>query len=347
MLPSRPPSPVIFPLAGLRVFVAGHRGLVGSALLRRLAYEQCTLLVADREELDLRRQAETEAWFTSARPDVVVIAAATVGGILANDSRPGEFLYDNVTIGTNIIEAARRTGTRKLLFLGSSCIYPRLAEQPMTEDALLTGPLEPTNQWYALAKIAGLKLCAAYRRQYGCDFIAAQPTNVYGPGDTYDLQASHVVPALLAKVHAAKRSGSSRVQIWGTGLPRREFLHVDDLADALVFLIQRYPGEQHVNVGCGEDISIAELARTIADVVGYTGEFTFVSDKPDGAPRKLLDVSTLAQLGWRARIGLCEGLADAYQSYLAENQRDEPIPAALAPRTSQAPAFASGSLTRM
>jgi GDP-L-fucose synthase len=312
-------APVIFPLAGLRVFVAGHRGMVGSALIRRLAREHCEILTVSRAELDLRRQSETESWLAAERPDAVFIAAATVGGILANDSRPGEFLYDNLAIGTNIIEAARQAGIRKLVFLGSSCIYPRLAAQPITEDALLDGPLEPTNQWYAIAKIAGLKLCAAYRRQYGCDFIAAQPTNLYGPGDTYDLQASHVVPALLTKIHHAKVNGARSVAVWGTGQPKREFLHVDDLADALVFLMQRYSDERHINVGCGQDLSIAELARAIGEVVGYVGEFDFLTDKPDGAPRKLLDVSALTGLGWAASIGLRDGLRHAYRSYLAEH----------------------------
>jgi GDP-L-fucose synthase len=306
-------------LRGLRVYVAGHRGMVGSALVRRLAREHCEILVAGREDVDLRRQAETEAWFEAQRPDAVFLAAATVGGILANDSRPGEFLYDNVTIGSNVVEAARRSGVRKLLFLGSSCIYPRSAPQPMSEDALLTSPLEPTNQWYALAKIAGLKLCAAYRRQYGCDYIAAQPTNLYGPGDTYDLRGSHVVPALLSKIHDAKRNRSPQVEVWGTGEPRREFMYVDDLADALVFLMQRYSAEGHVNVGCGADLSIADLARTIAAVVGYSGEFRFLTDKPDGAPRKLLDVSLLAHLGWQARTGLRAGLAQTYAAFLAEH----------------------------
>jgi GDP-L-fucose synthase len=319
MIRPKSTAPILFPLAGRRVFVAGHRGMVGSALLRRLARERCEILTAARSELDLRRQSETQAWIAAARPDAIFIAAATVGGILANDSRPAEFLYDNLAIGTNIIEAARRAGTRKLLFLGSSCIYPRLAAQPITEDALLDGPLEPTNQWYAIAKIAGLKLCAAYRRQYDCDFITAQPTNLYGPGDTYDLGSSHVVPALLTKIHHAKVRGSRSVEVWGTGRPRREFLHVDDLADALVFLMERYSQERHVNVGCGRDLSIAELAQAIAGVVGYTGEFSFMTDKPDGTPRKLLDVSVLSRLGWEARIGMREGLAHAYRSYLAEH----------------------------
>lgn len=306
-------APILFPLAGRRVFVAGHRGMVGSALVRRLAATGCEILTAGRDQVDLRCQDATEAWFAAMRPEAVFVAAATVGGILANDTRPAEFLYDNLMIATNAIEAARRVGVAKLLFLGSSCIYPRLAPQPMREEALLTGPLEPTNQWYAIAKIAGLKLCAAYRRQYGADFISAQPTNLYGPGDTYDLQASHVIPALIAKIHRAKVSGAGEVEIWGTGTPRREFLHVDDLADALVFLMERYSGEEHVNIGWGEDVSIADLARLIAAAVGYDGGFRFATDKPDGAPRKLLDVGRLTALGWRPRIGLRDGLADAYR----------------------------------
>ena len=306
-------APILFPLAGRRVFVAGHRGMVGGALVRRLAGAGCEILTAGRDQVDLRRQGATEAWFAAMRPEAVFVAAATVGGILANDTRPAEFLYDNLMIATNAIEAARRAGVAKLLFLGSSCIYPRLAPQPMREEALLTGPLEPTNQWYAIAKIAGLKLCQAYRRQYGADFISAQPTNLYGPGDTYDLQASHVIPALIAKIHSAKASGAGEVEIWGTGTPRREFLHVDDLADALVFLMERYSGEEHVNIGWGEDVSIADLARLIAAAVGYDGGFRFATDKPDGAPRKLLDVGRLTALGWRPRIGLRDGLADAYR----------------------------------
>jgi GDP-L-fucose synthase len=306
-------APRLFPLAGRRVFVAGHRGMVGSALLRRLAAEKCVLLTVARSEIDLRRQEQVERWLAAERPDAVFMAAATVGGILANDTRPAEFIYDNLAIATNVVEAARRSGVQKLLFLASSCIYPRLAPQPMAEEALLTGPLEPTNQWYAVAKIAGLKLCAAYRRQYGSDFISAQPTNLYGPGDTYDLAASHVVPALIAKTHRAKLEGAPEVEIWGTGTPRREFLHVDDLADALVFLMERYSGEGHVNVGCGEDVSIRELAQTIAQVVGYEGGFRYALEKPDGAPRKLLDVAKLAALGWRPRIPLRAGLEDAYR----------------------------------
>jgi GDP-L-fucose synthase len=302
-------------LAGRRVFVAGHRGMVGSALLRRLARAECTILTVERR-LDLRRQDVTEAWFSANRPAVVFVAAARVGGILANDTRPAEFLYDNLMIAGNVIEAARRSGVEKLLFLGSSCIYPRLAPQPMTEDALLSGPLEPTNQWYAIAKIAGLKLCAAYRRQHGADFISAQPTNLYGPGDTYDLAASHVVPALIAKTHRAKVTGASEVEVWGSGTPRREFLHVDDLADALVFLMERYSDELHVNIGWGEDVSIRELAELVAETIGYSGRFRYNTDKPDGAPRKLLDVSRLAALGWRPRIPLRAGLKDAYRWFL-------------------------------
>ncbi len=309
-------APLLFPLAKRRVFVAGHGGMVGSALTRRLAGIGCEVLTAGRGEVDLRRQEATDTWLRAQRPDAVFIAAATVGGILANDTRPAEFLYDNLMIAANLIEASRRVGVKKLLFLGSSCIYPRLAPQPMREEALLTGPLEQTNQWYAVAKIAGLKLCAAYRRQYGADFISAQPTNLYGPGDTYDLQASHVVPALMAKTHHAKVTGAGQVEIWGTGTPKREFLHVDDLADALVFLMERYSDELQINVGWGEDVSIRELAELIAEVVGYTGGFRYAAEKPDGTPRKLLDVSRLSAMGWRPRIALRDGLADAYRWFV-------------------------------
>ena len=306
----------IFPLTGRRVYVAGHRGMVGAALVRRLAAEGCELVTATRAELDLRRQREAEEFLAAARPDAVFLAAALVGGIAANDTRAAEFIYDNIAIETNLIEAARRVGVKKLLFLGSSCIYPRLAPQPMPETALLAGPLEPTNQWYAIAKIAGLMMCAAYRRQYGCDFISAMPTNLYGPEDNFALASSHVVPALIAKMHHAKVTGAAAVEIWGTGRPRREFLYVDDLADALVFLMQHYSDESHVNVGCGSDLAIAELAQRVAAVVGFRGDFTYVADKPDGAPRKLLDVGRMTALGWTAPTSLDEGLRRTYEWYL-------------------------------
>jgi GDP-L-fucose synthase len=308
---------ILFPLGGRKVYVAGHRGMVGGALMRRLGRAGCEIVTASHRELDLRRQRETEAWLAAARPDAVFLAAATVGGILANDTRPAEFLYDNLMIAANVIEASRRVGVGKLMFLGSSCIYPRLAPQPMPESALLTGSLEPTNEWYAIAKIAGLKLCTACRRQWGSDFISAQPTNLYGPGDTYNVAASHVIPALLLKMHRAKLRHEPEVEIWGTGRPRREFLHVDDLADALVFLMERYSGDEHVNVGWGTDVSIAELAQLVAAAVGYGGGFRYASDKPDGAPRKLLDVTRLTTLGWRPRIALSDGLADAYRWFVA------------------------------
>jgi GDP-L-fucose synthase len=301
-----------FDLKGKRVFVAGHRGMVGLALVRRLAGEPVEVLTAARQELDLARQAEVETWMARQRPEVVVIAAAKVGGILANDTYPADFLEQNLLIQTNLIRASYETGVEKLLFLGSSCIYPRDCPQPIREEYLLTGPLEATNQWYALAKIAGIKLCQAYRRQHGCDFISAMPTNLYGPGDNFDLRTSHVVPALIRKMHEAKLAQAPEVAIWGTGTPRREFLHVDDLADACVFLLQNHSGEQHVNVGCGEDLTIAELAETIAKVVGYPGRLAFDTGKPDGTPRKLLDVTSLRAMGWQARVPLEQGLRTAY-----------------------------------
>jgi GDP-L-fucose synthase len=305
-----------YELTGKRVWVAGHRGMVGSALVRRLEREGCEILTVTRTEVDLRRQAEVEDWVNAARPHAVFLAAATVGGILANDTRPAEFIYDNLVIETNIVHAAWTARVEKLLFLGSSCIYPKLAPQPMREDALLTGPLEPTNQWYAVAKIAGIKLAEAYRRQYGADFISAMPTNLYGPGDNFELKGSHVVPALIAKTHAAKESGAKEVEVWGTGKPRREFLYVDDLADALVFLMRQYSGAEHVNVGTGSDVTIRELAELVRKVVGFEGGFRFDSSKPDGTPRKLLDVSKLAQLGWAARTPLEEGLRLSYRWFL-------------------------------
>lgn len=312
-----------FSLAGKKVWVAGHRGMVGSALVRRLEREDCAILTVGRQQCDLKRQAQVEAWLEEARPDAVIVAAAKVGGILANDTYPADFLYDNLMIEANVIYAAHQVGVAKLLFLGSSCIYPKLAPQPMPEDCLLTGPLEPTNQWYAIAKIAGIKLCQAYRRQHGRDFISAMPTNLYGPGDNFDLMSSHVVPALIAKMHAAKEAGAAEVEIWGTGQPRREFLHVDDLADACVHLLEVYSDEPHVNVGCGADLTIAELAETVRGVVGFKGALRFNPERPDGTPRKLLDVSRLTSLGWRPRIGLEEGLADAYRWY-----RERVVPSA-------------------
>jgi GDP-L-fucose synthase len=299
------------------IFVAGHRGLVGSAIVRRLrAAGFRNLVLRDRNELNLTRQAAVEDFFAKARPEYVFFAAAKVGGILANDSFPAEFLQDNLVIQTNIIDAAYRSGARKLLFLGSSCIYPKHAPQPMPEDCLLTGPLEPTNEWYAIAKIAGLKMCQAYRRQYGFNAISAMPTNLYGPGDNFSLKSSHVLPALLRKVYEAKEAGAAAVEVWGTGKPRREFLHVDDLADACVFLMQNYDGDGWVNVGWGRDETIAELADTIRRVVGFTGELRFDPSKPDGTPRKLLDTSRLTALGWSPKIGLEAGIRSTYEWFL-------------------------------
>ena len=306
-----------YALTGKRVWVAGHRGMVGAALVRRLAKEGCETLVAERSDADLRRQADVERWMLAHKPQAVIVAAAKVGGIYANDTRPAEFLYDNLLIEANIVDAAYKAGVEKLLFLGSSCIYPKLAPQPITEDALLTGPLEPTNEWYAIAKIAGIKLCQAYRKQYGCDFISAMPTNLYGPGDNYDLVSSHVIPALIRKAHEAKLRGDAQMTIWGTGTPRREFLHVDDCADALVLLMKRYSDAEHVNVGSGEDLTIAELAQLVCDAVGFKGEIVRDLTKPDGTPRKLMSGDKLAALGWAPRIGLRDGLESAYQSFLA------------------------------
>ena len=313
---------VIFPLAGRRIWVAGHRGMVGSAIARRLSSEGCDVLSVGRADLDLTDQAATYAWMAANRPDVVFLAAAKVGGILANDSFPADFIRDNLQIEMNIIEGARRSGVAKLVFLGSSCIYPKFAAQPMTEDALLTGSLEPTNEWYAIAKIAGIKMCQAYRLQYGCDFISAMPTNLYGPGDNFDLQSSHVMPALMRKAHEARLAGHSELVMWGTGSPRREFLHCDDCADAVVHMAKTYSDLSHINVGTGEDISIAELTRLVADVVGFKGEVVSDPTKPDGTPRKLLDISRLRALGWSPRIGLREGVASAYDWYLSHGAND-------------------------
>ncbi len=298
------------------VFVAGHRGLVGSALVRALQRAgHANLILRERSQLDLTRQDAVEAFFAQHQPQYVFLAAARVGGILANDSHPAEFLRDNLAIQTHVIDAAWRHGTRKLLFLGSSCIYPRLAPQPMNEQSVLTGPLEPTNEWYAIAKIAGLKMCQAYRRQYGFDAISVMPTNLYGPHDNFDLASSHVLPALIRKFHEAKLGGAANVPIWGTGAPRREFLHVDDLADACLFLMQRYSDPLWINVGCGEDHTVAELARMVAATVGFTGALQFDPSRPDGAPRKLLDVTRLTALGWRPRIPLADGIRSTYEWY--------------------------------
>jgi GDP-L-fucose synthase len=307
-----------YSLTSKRVWVAGHRGMVGSALVRRLADESCEVLTANRSQADLRRQDQVEAWMGENRPDVVFVAAAKVGGILANDTYPADFLYENLVIEANVIHSAHACGVEKLVFLGSSCIYPKHATQPMPETALLTGPLEPTNEWYAIAKIAGVKLCQAYRRQHGSDFISVMPTNLYGPGDNYDLNSSHVLPALLRKMHEARRQGAATVEVWGSGVPMREFLHADDLADACVFLLKAGSGEDLVNIGSGHEVTIRGLAELIAEVVGFTGELRFDASKPDGTPRKLLDSSRLQGLGWSAKIGLREGVEHAYQSFLKE-----------------------------
>lgn len=300
-----------------RIFVAGHRGLVGSALLRRLRAEGFeNLLTATRQQLDLRDQAAVNYWFRANRPEYVFLVAGTVGGILANSTRPAEFLYDNMMIHATVVHAAYAHAVRRLLYLGSSCIYPRQCPQPIKEEYLLTGPLEQTNEAYAIAKIAGIKLCQTYRKQYGCDFISAMPTNLYGPFDNFDLNSSHVVPALMRKFHDAKLAGQNEVVVWGTGTPQREFLHVDDLADACVFLMNRYEGPQHINVGTGEDLSIRELAEMIRRIVHPSARIVFDSTKPDGTPRKLLDVGCLHDLGWRHRIEFADGLASTYEWFL-------------------------------
>ena len=308
-----------FELKGKTVFVAGHRGMVGAALMRRLAQEDAELLTAPRSEVDLRDQAAVSGWFAAKRPQAVFLAAAKVGGIVANDTLRAEFLYDNLIIATNVIHAAHVNGAEKLMFLGSSCIYPRLASQPLREDSMLTGPLEPTNEPYAIAKIAGIKMAEAYRSQYGADFISVMPTNLYGPGDNYHPEYSHVVAALIRRFHEARLSGASDVAVWGTGTPRREFLYVDDLADACVHLMKAYSSAELVNIGTGEDITIAEFARVVAKVVGYTGSISFDPSRPDGTPRKLLDVGRLAKLGWHARTSLEDGIKLAYVAYLKDH----------------------------
>ena len=308
----------LFELKGKSVYVAGHRGMVGSALLRRLAHEDVKLVTVDRREVDLCNQAAVFDWFAKARPQVVFLAAAKVGGIVANDTLRAEFIYDNIAIAANVIHAAHQNGAEKLMFLGSSCIYPKLAPQPLREDSVLSGPLEPTNEPYAIAKIAGIKMAEAYRSQYGCDFINVMPTNLYGPGDNYHPEMSHVVAALIRRFHEAKVSGAKNVVVWGTGTPRREFLYVDDMADACVHLMKTYSSADLVNIGTGEDIAIAEFARVVADIVGYSGEISFDTSRPDGTPRKLLDVSRLAKLGWRATTSLHDGLKRAYAAYQVE-----------------------------
>jgi GDP-L-fucose synthase len=304
--------------AQAKFFVAGHRGMVGSAIGRELQRLGCTkVLGRTRQELDLLDMAAVRRFYETERPEYVFVAAAKVGGIQANNSQPAEFIYENLQIQNNLIDGAHRVGVKKLLFLGSSCIYPKLAPQPLKEESLLTGPLEPTNQWYAIAKIAGIRLCQAYRRQYGCDFISVMPTNLYGPNDNYDLQTSHVLPALIRKFHEAKQAGVSSVTCWGSGQPLREFLHADDLARACVFLMERYSEEEFINVGCGSDVTIRELAELVRRVVGFKGDIVWDTSKPDGTPRKLMDSSRLFALGWKPRIGLEEGIRMAYAEFTA------------------------------
>lgn len=307
---------MIYGLDGKRVFVAGHRGMVGGAIVRALAAHDCTILTATRDDVDLRDQAEVRIWMERHRPDAVFVAAAKVGGILANDLYPAEFLYDNLMIEANIVEAARRVAVEKLLLLGSSCIYPKFAPQPIHESALLTGPLEPTNEWYAIAKIAGIKLVEAFRRQYSCDFISAMPTNLYGTGDNYDLQNSHVLPALIRKAHEAKEAREDKMVIWGSGSVRREFLHADDCADACVFLMQHYSDAEHVNIGSGSDLAIIDLAKMVCKVVGFDGEIVRDMSKPDGTPRKLMSSDKISAMGWQPKIGLEEGLQRTYREFL-------------------------------
>ena len=311
----------MFDLSGKRIWVAGDRGMVGRAIVRRLASEGCTI-VSPETPIDLRDQAATSAWMAANPIDLIFLAAAKVGGIVANNDQPGAFLYDNLMIETNVIEGARVNGVSKLVFLGSSCIFPKFAPQPMPESALLTGALEPTNQWYAIAKIAGLKLCEAYRRQYGCDFISAQPTNLYGPFDNFDLQSSHVLPALMRKAHEAKLAGAKAVSVWGSGMPLREFLHVDDLADAVVFLAKTYSEDGFVNIGTGDEVSIGALAHMVADAVGFEGRLEFDASKPDGTPRKLVDTAKLNALGWTPSIPLARGVAEVYRWFLEHGAQE-------------------------
>lgn len=315
----------VFDLAGKRVFVAGHRGMVGSALVRRLRSEGATILSASRQDVDLTNQSAVNHWMGTNKPEVVFLAAAKVGGILANATYPAEFLYENMMIEANVIHAAHKTAVQKLMFLGSTCIYPKIAPQPIPEEALLTGPLESTNEWYAIAKIAGIKLCQAYRQQYGCDFISAQPTNLYGPGDNYDLNRSHVLPALLRKAHTAKQTQASELVVWGTGTPMREFMHVDDLADAAVFLAKNYSGATSINLGVGEEISIRDLALLICDVVGFRGKLVFDTSKPDGTPRRLADTTKLKKLGWKGARTIEAGVKQVYATALTDGIFDAAV----------------------
>lgn len=305
-----------FTMAGKRIYIAGHRGMVGSAIMRRLASEECEIFTATRSEVDLRSSVQVMDFIADRKPDAIFMAAAKVGGILANDTYPADFLYENLMIAANVTEAAYRAGVAKMLFLGSSCIYPKEAPQPIPENALLTGPLESTNEWYAVAKIAGIKLAQSYRKQHGCDFISAMPTNLYGPGDNYDLTSSHVLPALIRKAHEATVSGASNIVIWGTGTPRREFLNADDCADACVFLMETYSDFEHVNVGSGADISIFDLARLVSEVVGFTGDIRLDPSKPDGTMRKLMSGEKIRSMGWRPTIALKDGIAGAYAAFL-------------------------------
>jgi GDP-L-fucose synthase len=311
----------LFELEGKRIYVAGHTGMAGSAIVRRLG-KTCTILTAEHRELDLTQQEATERWLSAARPDVVVVAAGRVGGIMANNNYPVDFLADNLAIGLNLIRASYLVSVKKLLFLGSSCVYPKYAKQPISEEQLLTGELEPTNEWYAIAKIAGIKLCEAYRRQHGCDFISVMPTNLYGPGDNYHPENSHVVAALIRRFHEGKVAGAPTVIVWGTGTPRREFLYVDDFAEACTYLLKNYSGAQFINVGTGKDVSIEEFADMVADVVGYRGKIIFDPSKPDGTPRKLLDISLLSSFGWTAEVPLREGLKKAYANFLESTVRE-------------------------
>lgn len=304
----------MYSLTGKKIWVSGHNGMVGSAIIRRLANVNCEILISDRS-VDLRDPHLVKKWMQEKRPDAVIIGAARVGGIMANDTRPADFIYDNIMIAANQIHAAHEAGVEKLMFLGSSCIYPKHSPQPMPEEALMTGPLEPTNQWYAVAKIAGIKLCQAYRAQYGDDFISVMPTNLYGPGDNYDLTSSHVLPALLRKMHEAKLASAEKVEIWGSGNPLREFMHVDDLADACVFVLQNYSAPEHLNIGSGTEITIRDLAKTLAEIVGFEGDLVFDKTKPDGTPRKLMDSKRLHALGWTPSINLVDGMTEVYEQF--------------------------------